>query len=327
MSRRDLAAAIRTLAVATALVVTLVPALAETRVEERIELSENGSLVLETDAGGVIVRGGSGDGVLVVVRSTRDDLRDQMTFAFESTGSEARVTARRSGSEREFRRWARSRNGSRLTFEVEVPSGASVSIDTSGGKIEVSDVRGTVRADTSGGKIVLSRIASDVFADTSGGAIRVEEIDGDAELDTSGGSIEARRVTGAVSADTSGGSIVLFDVDGDVSADTSGGRIEVAGAGGRVLADTSGGGIEVSFAPGNDRGGALETSGGSLTVWIEPGVGLSIDAEASGGSIRTDLPLSVTGSMDRGELRGTSNGGGATLKLRASGGGIRIEPI
>ena len=327
MSRGMRTAAVAILVTGIAIVTGSAPVVAETSIEERLDLSEDGSLVVETDIGGVVVRGGSGDGVVVVIRSARDDLRDHMTFTFDSNGSEARVTARRSGSEREFRRWARSWTGPRLTFEIEVPGGASVAVDTSGGKVEVSDVRGGVKADTSGGKIVLRRIGSDVHADTSGGSIRVEEIGGNAELDTSGGGIEARRVAGSVSADTSGGSIALFDVEGDVDADTSGGRIEISNAGGRVLADTSGGGIDVSFAPGNDRGGVLDTSGGSVTVRIDPGVGLTIDAAASGGSVRTDLPLSVTGSMDRGELRGTSNGGGATLKLRASGGGIRIEPI
>ncbi len=327
MSRRMQAATVGMLVAVGALAAGSVPAIAETTFEERLALSADGSLVIDTDAGDVVVRGGSEDGVVLVVRSSRDDLRDHVTFTFESSGSDARVTARRAGSERDFRRWVRSWNGPRLTFEVQVPGGASVTVDTSGGKIEVDDVRGAVRADTSGGKIVLRRIASDVFADTSGGAIRVEEIGGNAELDTSGGSIEARGVAGDVTADTSGGSITLLDVEGDVDADTSGGRIEVGNAGGRVRAETSGGGIDVAFAPGNDRGGELETSGGGLTVKIDPGVGLSIDAEASGGSIRTDLPLAVTGSMDRGELRGTSNGGGATLKLRASGGGIRIEPI
>ena len=127
MSRGMRTAAVGILMMLTALVTGSVPVAAETAFEERLELSADGSLVVDTDAGGVVVRGGSGDGVIVVVRSTRDDLRDHMTFAFESSGAEARVTARRSGSEREFRRWARSRSGARLTFEIEVPSGVSVS--------------------------------------------------------------------------------------------------------------------------------------------------------------------------------------------------------
>jgi hypothetical protein len=305
----------------------LVPVLAETTFEERLDLPADGSFVLDADLGEVVVRGGSAEGVVVTVRSDRDDLRDHVKFDFVSGPSEARVTATKIGSESEFRRWARSQNGARLKFEVEVPSGAAVTVDTSGGKIAVADVRGPVRADTSGGQIELSRIGADVFADTSGGSIRVEEIGGNAELDTSGGSIRASRVTGTVDADTSGGSIVMEEIGGDAKADTSGGSIEIENAAGRVVADTSGGGIEVAFAPGNDRGGVLDTSGGGVTVHVDPTVGLSIDAATSGGPVRTELPVKFTGSMDRGELRGTLNGGGASLKLRASGGGIRILPL
>ena len=56
-------------------------------------------------------------------------------------------------------------------------------------------------------------------------------------------------------------------------------------------------------------------------------VALDIDAQCSGGKVRTEMPIAVEGALDRGQIRGTLNGGGATLRLRGSGGGIRIQPL
>ena len=58
---------------------------------------------------------------------------------------------------------------------------------------------------------------------------------------------------------------------------------------------------------------------------MDPGVGLEIDASTSGGSVDTDLPVTVRGSISKPALRGQLNGGGNRLRLRSSGGGIRIK--
>jgi hypothetical protein len=41
--------------------------------------------------------------------------------------------------------------------------------------------------------------------------------------------------------------------------------------------------------------------------------------------VSCDLPVTVVGERDRSELRGELNGGGAVLRARTSGGGIRIS--
>lgn len=302
-------------------------ALADTTFEERLDLAPGGSFVLDTDLGAVTVTGGSDDGVIVRVRAGRDDVREKLEWTFRSDGSAAEVRVEKPASQRGLFGWFGRSERHDLTFEIQVPTETDVEIDTAGGAIQVRDVVGRVVADTSGGGIVLASIEGDVDADTSGGGIRVEDVRGNARLDTSGGGIEAFRVTGSVDADTSGGGIRFRDVAGDQVADTSGGPIEIEGAGGRVDADTSGGGIRVSFATGNARGGRLDTSGGGITVAIDPAVALDIEAESSAGSVRTDLPVTIRGSASERSLRGTLNGGGATLELHSSGGGIRIEAI
>jgi hypothetical protein len=298
-----------------------VAAIAGTRIEKQLELSSGGTFRLDTDAGSVSVVGESSGGAVVVVTSKHSDLEDHFKFSFEGSGSEARVRAERRGS-RVFN-WFRS--GPSMHFEVRVPKDVRVFIDTSGGRIELETIDGDVDLDTSGGSITVEDVRGKVVADTSGGAIHISEVWGDVNADTSGGSISISAVDGNVVADTSGGGISMDDISGDIVADTSGGGIRIEEAGGSVRADTSGGPVTVGFSPGNNRGGSLSSSGGGVTARIDPSVGLDIDASTSGGRVYSDIPVTVRGSISKTALRGELNGGGAVLRLRSSGGGIKIE--
>jgi hypothetical protein len=59
---------------------------------------------------------------------------------------------------------------------------------------------------------------------------------------------------------------------------------------------------------------------GSLTS-----VKASIDAHASGGGVNSDVPVTIQGKVESDSLRGDMNGGGPLLRLRSSGGGVRIS--
>ena len=68
----------------------------------------------------------------------------------------------------------------------------------------------------------------------------------------------------------------------------------------------------------------MSSSGGSVRTELDPSAKVSIDASASGGGVNSDLPVTIQGKIDRNSLRGEMNGGGPTLRLRSSGGGVRI---
>jgi len=311
-------------AAAVAFVLAALPTLAGSRIEQELELAPGGSFTLDTDVGTVEVVGSSRTGARVVITSRSDDLESRFDFSFESSGGVAEVRCEKKGSKSSWFSWGR---GQSVKFEIEVPHQTEVDIDTAGGSITAESIDGDVRLDTSGGSIVAENIGGEVVADTSGGSIAIEDVDGDVNADTSGGSIAIDSVRGDVRADTSGGSIAIEGVTGDINADTSGGSIAIDGAEGHVKADTSGGDVEVRFAPGNSSGGTLSTSGGSIRVYVDPSVNLDIDASASGGSVVSNVPVTVQGKVGKSTLRGRLGGGGDPLKLRASGGKIRIEPL
>ena len=297
------------------------PALAETRMEKTLKLEPGGQFSLDTELGKVTVRGASGSGVRLVVTSRRDDLDDLLSFRYEEGARSASVVARR---KHRLSSWFEFR-GSSVQFEVEVPAETAVTVHTSGGGIALTGLRLPARIETSGGGIEVRDLVGDLEAETSGGSIHLRDIKGKSRVETSGGGIEADNLDGPLKAETSGGSVNLDRVRGDIHAHSSGGGIHIREAGGRVDADTSGGSIEAAFSRGNSRGGSLESSGGGITVSLDPAVGLAIDAH--GNSVSSDLPLTVQGEISRGSLRGNLGRGGESLRLRTSGGSVRIRSI
>ena len=295
-------------------------ALADTRIEKTLKLAPGGEFRLDTDMGKVTLTGSSDSDAHVVVTSRRKDLDDLLTFRWDESDSLVSIVARKKHKFDWF-----SSSGDYVQYEIRVPAQTRVSVDTSGGGINISGIRGEVRANTSGGGVGITDVVGDVLAETSGGGISLKNIKGRVTANTSGGGVDAVAIDGPILAESSGGSIELERVTGDIDADTSGGGIRIIEAGGHVKADTSGGGIEASFAKGNSRGGSLETSGGGIEVTLDPNADLAI--EASGNGVKTDLPLAVRGEISRGSLSGTLGKGGNTLRLHTSGGSVRIQSL
>ena len=283
---------------------------AETRIEKNLKLVSGGKFVLDAQAGSVDVVAAARDGVRVVITSLSDELEANWTFEIQEIAGEARLIAKRKGSDGKsswFGGWFSSDKSPR--FAVEVPTKADVEVDTGGGSVSVRSVEGAVSVDTSGGSIL------------------AEKIRGNARLDTAGGSIRVEGLEGSVLADTSGGSIKITGVTGDIKADTSGGSISLDGIAGLVDADTSGGSISATFVKGNARGGRLETSGGSIRVVLDSAVDLRIDAEASGGGVASDIELATTVTKSRSHLSGALGKGGAMLHVETSGGSISLQAL
>jgi hypothetical protein len=308
----------------TTLIVDSSPATAEYRAERQMTLGPGGTFILDSDAGAVIVTGDSPSGALVSITSQRDDFASRYDVRFQERSDGITVSVKRRGAwlSDMFRIWS----GDNTRILIRVPRSTPTTISTTGGSIRASAL-GNATLRTSGGNIDAAEFAGEALLSTSGGSIRVRTVGGNLDADTSGGGIRASDIRGAVHVDTSGGSIVMENVTGDVRASSSGGGVRVAGAGGRVDAHTSGGSVDVLFTRGNARGGDLATSGGGITAAVDPGVGLTIDAVSSGGGVNTDVAVAIRGAVSGRELKGDLNGGGPLLRMRTSGGGVRIASI
>jgi hypothetical protein len=220
----------------------------------------------------------------------------------------------------EYSSWLRE-----VEYRVTVPHKFNADVETSGGPISVSDLKGEVNARTSGGSLKFDDIDGPVNGRTSGGSITLMGGKGSAYVRTSGGSIHITEVAGDVDASTSGGGISIERASGRVKAHTSGGGIEVREATGAIDASTSGGGVTASLLGQPKEDCRLNTSGGSISVSLGKDIHMDLDASTSGGTVWTDFPVPSSGDRHQRELHAPLNGGGPLLHLHTSGGGISVR--
>ncbi len=195
-----------------------------------------------------------------------------------------------------------------VQFEVAVPRGYSVEVNTEAGDITTADIGGTASLHTQGGNIKTGRIGSSGMRDaswersaakletegghiqvldvagnltaiTGGGHINVGNIGGDALLRTGGGHIRAGQIGGRAELDTVGGNITVAHAGSFVSVRTGGGQIDFGEVRGSVHAQTGGGGIRVMYVSGPME---LESSSGSICLTRVAG---ALQAATSGGTI------------------------------------------
>lgn len=256
---------------------------------EQIELDRTyavapgGRLSVRADGGNIKVAGTDSSRVIVniVARGSRRIL-DRMMLSADQSGDDVDVVAKRSGEIYWFD-WG----DSDIEIRIAVPRQYHVDLGTSGGNIEVSQLRGTAN-----GK-------------TSGGDVRIDDIQGPVTFRTSGGNIEARAVTGAVSVYTSGGDVRLTRIDGAIKARTSGGDVHVE-------------------LVGANRGINVSTSGGDIVMHVASSIAATLEATTHGGRVRSDLPMTTLSSGES-HLSGTINGGGETINARTTGGNILLR--
>ena len=168
-----------------------------------------------------------------------------------------------------------------VQFEVTIPRGYSVEVNTEVGDIETQDIGGTASLHTQGGNIYAGRIGGSGFRDTSPGHAA-------AKLETEGGHIQVADVAGDLSAFTAGGYIDVGNVTGDVSLRTGGGHIRAGQIGGRADLETGGGNITVAHA---GKFVSVKTGGGQIDFGEVRG---SVHAQTGGGGIRI---MYVSGPM------------------------------
>jgi hypothetical protein len=292
-----------------------------TGIEQQLEVGPGGRLEIESEGASLAISTHEGSGARVQVTRGTDDaeeIRDDYRVDITQNGDLVRIELERLQPWRLFDFSFRG-----LEIAVDLPRRFDADVVTSGGAVSIEDLDGKVNARTSGGAISLAAISGPVLASTSGGSIRLRSSGGDADLRTSGGSILIGDVGGTVHARTSGGSITIERAAGPVTANASGGSIEIEEVRGAINAETSGGSVRayLSEPPGADS--SLRTAGGGITVVLADGVGVDIDARAN--RVTSEFEVAGDGAEhDDDELVGAINGGGPRLRLRTSGGGIRV---
>ncbi|PKI17693.1 DUF4097 family beta strand repeat-containing protein [Colwellia sp. 12G3] len=231
-------------------------------INKEFTVANDGLLKIATDVGAIDIDTHAKETVLVAVTITGSN-EDDMEVSFNNSDENVSIKGDFDRSSFGF-----GNNHIRVTYKVTVPENYNLNLDTSGGSIEIENLKGKVDAHTSGGSITLEDMVGDVDIKTSGGSLDLDNIIGKIDAKTSGGSITLKLPTNPTkdsSVKTSGGSITAYlakDVAVNLSAKTSGGRVSsefaVNGTTKKrsIIGTINGGGPEL----------VLKTSGGSVRI-------------------------------------------------------------
>jgi DUF4097 and DUF4098 domain-containing protein YvlB len=101
----------------------------------------------------------------------------------------------------------RSAAGSKLRFEIEVPSHFDVDLASAGGEVQIEGVDGAIKGQTTSGDLTLRRLSGEVDLQTMRGDVTLKE-----------SFVSGRVVSGS-------GKVLLEDVSGSVQGAATGGKV------------------------------------------------------------------------------------------------------
>ena len=121
------------------------------------------------------------------------------------------------------------------------------------------------------------------------------------------------------------GAIQVSDVAGKHELDTTNGKIDVERCAGSLDASTTNGSIHAELTK-VDRGQPLrfETTNGRIELELPANLAVDLDASTTNGDIDSELPVTTT-HTSKNSLRGAINGGGTSLRMRTTNGGISLR--
>ncbi len=305
----------------------------EELLDKQFAVQPGGSLIVDVDFGSINISTNATDEVTVNVwrkigrRKKADEekfLRENPVILSQDNNTITIRSRQKSGT---LQNWFSGKNRNEAKYTITVPAQFNAGLKTAGGGISVKDLSGKVSAGTSGGDLAFARLRGPLDGDTSGGGIGVADCNGTLKIHTSGGDINVTGGSGTLQGDTSGGPIIVKDFQGPARVETSGGGITIERVTGAIEGSTSGGAINAVIPAPLSGEIKLSTSGGGITARLPTDAAFEIDAETSGGGVGSEFPITVVGKMEHDRLSGTVNGGGKLVRLRTSGGEIRIERI
>ncbi|WP_300603380.1 DUF4097 family beta strand repeat-containing protein [Niabella sp.] len=302
----------------------------------------------ETSGGSISVEGGKTSGLVeVYVESANSGQRRKMSdkdiqevldqyYNLDVSTSGSVLTAK---AFRKDRGWSQ-KTGLSISFKIYAGTNVNTDLKTSGGSINLQEVKGDQFFKTSGGSLFVRAVTGKINGKTSGGSIEVSDAQEDIDLVTSGGSIKADRMKGRIRLKTSGGSLALSDLSGNIEAHTSGGSIAASDIKGDLVTSTSGGNVALKGIDGNLD---ASTSGGRIRAELV-GTKDFIKLRTSAGGVDVNMPrtnnaklnlkgsrvnisslANFNGSIEKDHVKGVIGSGKLLVEVSASSGDVKVN--
>jgi DUF4097 and DUF4098 domain-containing protein YvlB len=227
--------------------------------------------------------------------------------------------------------------------QVDVSDAASATITNSFGPVTVASIAGDTTVRNSNGNVtvrgvkgkaaltgsfgtITARELAGATIQNANGPVTVNDVRGPAEIRTTFGLVIAENVGGALLVQNANGGVRATGVRGAADVRTSFGPVVLRGVEGKIDVRNQNGAVDVAAAakPGTCSDITLTTSFSPIQVQL-PDAGYVVTARTSFGRIRSEIPLTVTGTIGEGSLSGTIGAGGCPLQLINSNGDIQIS--
>jgi Putative adhesin len=166
----------------------------------------------------------------------------------------------------------------------------------------------------------------DLKVETGDGEIHASGLSGNIDLRSGDGELSVSALSGVLRLHTGDGGIDGRDLDGQCDASSGDGAIKLAGRFDVLKVKSGDGEIEVKAAHGSvmKSSWSVESGDGGIEVALPGDLAASIDASTGDGHISTDMPITVSGKMNKSRVQGTLNGGGQSVTIRTGDGNVRL---
>jgi len=202
-------------------------------------------------------------------------------------------------------------NSKRLDTEVRMPRNADLQLETSDGRVELSNLNGTIVVHTSNGAVKASGLS---------GSIDIRTKDGDITADTLAGTFKLHSGDGKISGAA---------LDGNCDVSTNDGAIHVAGRFDSLDIRSGNGPVTARAESGSKMSSpwSIAAKDGSVTMEVPKSLQANLDASTGDGHISLGIPISVVQDLGKKAVHGSINGGGATLLIHTEDGSIHLNGI
>jgi DUF4097 and DUF4098 domain-containing protein YvlB len=166
---------------------------------------------------------------------------------------------------------------------------------------------------------------SDLDMNTTNGKVEISDIEGKILSRSTNGSVYVRNVVGSTESKTTNGNISAVDLRGDAVAKTTNGKINMRRIDGRINAKSTNGEIYAEVV-GITKGKDMEfiTTNGSVKVLLPKDINADLEAKTNNGRIYTEYPITMAGEISKKHITGKLNDGGPLIYIETTNGGIEI---
>jgi DUF4097 and DUF4098 domain-containing protein YvlB len=149
------------------------------------------------------------------------------------------------------------------------------------------------------------------------------------DIHSGDGNLSVHGVKGEIDLSTQDGNIEADSLEGALRASTGDGNMRVQGRFDSLNLKTGDGRIYAQISQGSQMvsSWSVRSGDGDVELSLPEGFAADLEVHTGDGRITSDLPITVSGSLDHSSLRGTLNGGGPTLSIHTGDGSVHLKRL